>query len=483
MRFVTPFGGAAWYRVRPSGDELDELVSHAPQPSRHAMLLAILLLAAAAPRPADGFVRSGVVRPCARRLHPSTACAAKPPAAAPATAEAAPSTTDDALSGLVVALANVPTSIAFANIAGISPLDGLWSSVVLGAVVAGVGGRPGLIAGAAGVVAVPLAPLVAAHGPEYLAPAVLLSAALQMGFAASRQSRLVDLITPAVMAGFLNGLGCLLARSQLSVFAGLEPDALLAAGAVAGGVGATVVLLPRLNLPVPAPLVAVVGATAVSEVLDLPVKTLAALAGPDTFAGGLAVLPHFSADVLGGAVPFDMATAAIVAPTALSIALISVLETLLSARVVEDASGTPTDPDRLLLGAGVGNGLSAALGGFGGCGLIPQTLLNVKSGGRGTASAAAYAASTALAIVVAAPLLGAVPLAALAGLMLTVAFSTVQWEQTAAAFARARSDGAPFDLGVILLAASICFNVDMATGIGAGVLAERVGKGRRGDSA
>jgi len=397
---------------------------------------------------------------------------------------ASPAVTKELLSGLVVALASVPTSIAFASIAGVSPLIGIWSSVVLGAVSTGVGGRPGLIAGAAGVVVVPLAPLIASHGQVYMAPTVVLAALMIAAFGALKLGRLVDLVTDNVMKGFLNGLGCLLIKSQLAVLLGLTGAAQAATLAVALFTGLVVKLLPKVTTAIPSSLAAVVLATALSAALQLPVATLAQ-GNAATFAGGLAVLPTWAGVGALTAVPWTAATLRVIFPVAVSIAMISVLETLLASKVVaeqasNDGRASLGSNNRLLAGLAAGNVASAALGGFGGCGLIPQTLLNAQSGGRGALSAIGYAASMGGCVVLAAPAIGAIPVASLAGVMLAVAFATVQVEGTTAAIKAATPVGgrwntaAVADLVALLAASMVCFFVDMAAGIVLGVALTKV---------
>lgn len=375
----------------------------------------------------------------------------------------------EVLAGVAVALASIPTSVAFASIAGVEPLVGVWSFVVLGLVAPLLGGRPGVIMGAAGVVVVPLAPLIKAHGVKAMAPCLLVAAALEAAFGVLKLGKLIDLVSPAVMAGFLNGLGGLLGKSQLGVFSGAPaPRAALAVAAVCA---ALVQLLPMLTKAVPSSLAGLALASAAGAAARLPLATLASTAAPGTFAGGLSSLPSWS-----GLPDLSPRLLLAVLPTAGSIALICLLETLLAAKVMDDEAGPPAggaDPDRACTAMAAGTALSAALGGFGGCGLIPQTLLNLKSGGKGTASSVASAGAMALLIVALAPLVGRISRAALAGLMLTVAFGTVQWQP---ALKLLRGAAAKDDIpacAAMLVASVVCFKVDMAAGIVLGVAVER----------
>ena len=400
----------------------------------------------------------------------------------------------EALSGVVVALASVPTSIAFANIAGVSPLIGIWSSVVLGLIMSIFGVSPGLITGAAGVVAVPLSPLIAQHGTPYMAPTVLCAAVLVLMTVATRLSRAVSLVTDNVMKGFLNGLGCLLIKSQLAIFIALKGSAALpSALAIAGLSGFITLALPSVFTAIPSSLCAVVMTTAMAQVLALPAPTLAQSFGASTFTGGAGTLPSFAglpfsaaspagkaAAAEAGGVPFSTETLAIVAPAAISIALISVLETLLARKVVaaELKRDIPDGQDEQALCAlSFGNTASVLLGGFGGCGLIPNTLLNLQSGGRGAVSGLSYSISLALFTLIAAPMIGSIPLASLAGVMLTVGLSTVQPEATVdgAKAALAGSPKAVFEFVALVATGLVCYFADMAAGIGLGVAITLVG--------
>ncbi|KAG8462673.1 hypothetical protein KFE25_004649 [Diacronema lutheri] len=372
---------------------------------------------------------------------------------------------------MTVALASIPSSVAYANIAGVSPLVGVWSSVVLGAAAPALGSQPGVISGAASVVAVPLATLVAREGTGVVLPVIALSALIELLFAACRLGRHISLVTPAVMTGFLNGLGLLLLKSQLKAFAH-PPDGVVAVG-LALTTAALVKLIPAFSKAVPASLAAIVATSAAAKALGLRVDTLASTCGPGTFAGGLGVLPR-----LAGAPP-DLSLAALLrylVPAA-SIAFIAALETLLAAKVVDDASpagaAARTSPDVSIAAMAGGNALSAALGGFGGCGLIPQTVLNAQSGGRARLSAAAYSLSLAAFVVFAARLVGAVPLPCLAGVMATVGAATVQWAPTVSALRDIAAFRRLPEATALLVASVVCFRFDMAAGIVLGAVTER----------
>lgn len=421
-----------------------------------------------------------------------------------------PGPVEDALAGLTVAFAVLSKAIACSAIVGVEPLVGVWSSVAVGAAAPAFGMRPGVMAGAAAVCAVPLGVFVSANGPELLPFVVLLAAAIEGVVGALRLTRYIDLVSPSVLAGFLNALGVLLFTSQLKVFAA-APDEYAAIG-VAATSALIAQLLPRVtSVAVPAGLVGLTVASAAGPLLGLPLVSLASTtADAQAFAGGLASLPRpvdlpALASLVGGSADAFL----LALPTAASVAFISLLETLLAAKLVDDlkceelcvffyddddvgageetcvdvvAGAAPRSevrdvPTDSVVALAVGNGISALLGGFGGCGLIPQTVLNLNSGGGGRLSSLAYAAAMATFVVALAPLVGQISQAALAGLMISVAFSTVQWAPTKAAIEAALAgDGderaaaeARVSLAALLVAMVSCYEVDFAAGIAIGV--------------
>jgi len=385
------------------------------------------------------------------------------------------------LAGLVVSLATIPTSVSYSTIIGLSPLIGIWTSAIVGLVVTVVGGGPGLIAGAAGVIALPMARLVEARGTQYMAAAVMLSGLLETLFGVFRLGRVAAYVTEPVIAGFLNAFALFLIKSQLKVFR-TAAGAWLPFSALGPAVGVAALCLTATRLlpvvakksPVPASLAAVAGTSLASVALRLPVKSLADTMGRALFVGGAASLPVFQGLPK---VPLSLETLRIVSSTALGAALIGILETILAERIACDSYRCRVsvyeadDPDRTVVGLGLGNMASALFGGFGGCGLIPNTLLNGSSGGLGYASGFAYSACLGLAVVVFSPLIGLIPMAALAGLMLNVALSTFEVEQTLHVLRSARSSPQQLlDCLSLLLTTLLCFRVDMGLGVLAGVL-------------
>ena len=399
-----------------------------------------------------------------------------------------PTLAAETLSGINVAFSLLSKAVACSAIVGVDPLAGLWSSVALGGASLVGGMRPGVVAGSAAVVAVPLGAFAATHGTA-LVPLVVLLAALLEGMAgALGLARAVDLVSAEVLAGFLNALGAALLMSQVST---------LSASPYAAGVAGLCVVLTRTlpSKPIPSSLVGLAVASAVGSVLGL--DGLAA-ANPAAFEGGLAALPT----------PPDLApllnadAVAIALPAACGIAFISILETLLAARVVDDnrceelctffyddndeivlegGQGPLDVPTSSVLALSLGNAVSAATGGFGGCGLVPQTVLNLQSGGAGVASVASYASSMAVFGLVLAPAVGQISSAALAGVLVSVSIDTIAWRPTLDTVRAALDDGddARRRLVVLAVTAVLCYEVGFAAGIVTGVVLDKAPSMRR----
>ena len=392
-----------------------------------------------------------------------------------------PTLAAETLSGINVAFSLLSKAVACSAIVGVDPLAGLWSSVALGGASLVGGMRPGVVAGSAAVVAVPLGAFAATHGTA-LVPLVVLLAALLEGMAgALGLARAVDLVSAEVLAGFLNALGAALLMSQVS-----NLSSPYAAG-VAGLCLALTRVLP--SKPIPSSLVGLAVASAVGSVLGL--DGLAA-ANPAAFEGGLAALPT----------PPDLApllnadAVAIALPAACGIAFISILETLLAARVVDDnrceelctffyddndeivlegGQGPLDVPTSSVLALSLGNAVSAATGGFGGCGLVPQTVLNLQSGGAGVASVASYASSMAVFGLVLAPAVGQISSAALAGVLVSVSIDTIAWRPTLDTLRAALDDDddARRRLFVLVVTAVLCYEAGFAIGIVTGVALDK----------
>jgi len=327
----------------------------------------------------------------------------------------------NALAGLTTSFALVPECIAFALVAHLNPLTGLYGAFFICTITAIFGGRPGMISGAAGSMAVVIVALVAQHGLQYFLATVVLSGVFMLLFGVLRLGKLVSMVPHPVMLGFVNGLAIVIAWSQLQHF---KVDGAWMQGAalawMCGLVALTMVivyLLPRLTKALPPALVAILGVGVVSHFLHLPARTLGDMAH---IAGGL---PQFALP----AVPMNMETLHIVLPYAALMAVVGLLETLLTFNLTDEITETRGLPNRECVALGVANVTSGVFGGMGGCAMIGQTMINLSSGGRTRASGAVSGIMILLFILFLSPLIERIPLAALVGVMFVVAQQTFAW--------------------------------------------------------
>ena len=333
---------------------------------------------------------------------------------------------DEILAGLTTALALVPEVVAFALLAHISPLVGIGSAFIICLITSVFGGRPGMISGAAGSVAVVIVALVAQHGVEYLFAAVALMGLIQIAIGLLRLGKFIRLVPQPVVYGFVNGLAIIIFMAQLEQFkvrdaTGTEhwltgPALLLMAGLVALTMG-IVYFLPRLTKTVPASLVAIVVVSALVIFGGLPTKAVGDIA---SIAGGLPTL-HLPQ------VPLAWQTLVIVFPYAVIMALVGLTESLLTLTVVDEITDTRGRGNKDCVAQGLANVASGLTGGMGGCAMIGQTMVNLESRGRGRLSGVVAAAALALFVVVGAPVIERLPLAALVGVMFMVVIGTFEW--------------------------------------------------------
>ncbi|MEZ5681699.1 MAG: SulP family inorganic anion transporter [Erythrobacter sp.] len=319
----------------------------------------------------------------------------------------------DVLAGIVVALALIPEAIGFSIIAGVDPRVGLYASVAIAMVVAFTGGRPGMISAATAAVAVVVVPLVRDHGVEYLFAATILMGIFQGLAALLRLDLLMQFVSRSVITGFVNALAILIFMAQLPQLTnvGWETYAMVAAAL------AIIYLFPKLTTAVPSPLVAIIVLTALSIWIEAPVNTVSDMGElPEG-------LPYFALPD----VPLSWETLAIIAPYAATMAAVGLLESLLTAQIVDDMTHTGSDKRRESAGQGIANIVAAFFGGMGGCAMIGQSVINVTSGGRGRLST--FTAGFALLILLAAlgDLVGQVPMPALVAIMIMVSIGTFSW--------------------------------------------------------
>ncbi|MBD8494228.1 SulP family inorganic anion transporter [Pseudomonas syringae] len=327
----------------------------------------------------------------------------------------------DVLAGLTTSFALVPECIAFALVAHLNPLMGLYGAFIICTLTALFGGRPGMISGAAGSMAVVIVALVVEHGVQYLLATVLLSGALMVLFGLLRLGKLVRLVPYPVMLGFVNGLAIVIAMAQLEHFQHddiwLSGQALYIMLGLVAVTMAIVYLLPRLTRATPPALVAILGVGLAVYLLDLPTRTLGDMAH---IAGGL---PDFT----WPQVPWTLETLYIVAPYAVVMAMVGLLETLLTLNLTDEITESRGFPDRECVALGAANMVSGVFGGMGGCAMIGQTVINLNSGGRGRLSGIVAGVMILMFILFLAPLIERIPLAALVGVMFVVAQQTFAW--------------------------------------------------------
>ncbi|NBA93410.1 SulP family inorganic anion transporter [Pseudomonas sp. R5(2019)] len=327
----------------------------------------------------------------------------------------------DVLAGLTTSFALVPECIAFALVAHLNPLMGLYGAFIICTLTALFGGRPGMISGAAGSMAVVIVALVVQHGVQYLLATVLLGGLIMVLFGLLRLGKLVRMVPYSVMLGFVNGLAIVIALAQLEHFkvgaAWLSGTPLYLMLGLVALTMAIVYGLPRLTRAVPPALVAILGVGLMVYLLDLPTRTLGDMAH---IAGGLPGL------TLPG-VPWSLETLRIIAPYALLMALVGLLETLLTLNLTDEITESRGYPDRECVALGVANLASGLCGGMGGCAMIGQTAINLSSGGRGRLSGVVAGVMILMFVLFLSPLIERIPLAALVGVMFVVAQQTFAW--------------------------------------------------------
>ncbi|MXO90659.1 SulP family inorganic anion transporter [Pontixanthobacter aquaemixtae] len=358
----------------------------------------------------------------------------------------------DILAGIVVALALIPEAIGFSLIAGVDPSVGLYASVAIAMVIALVGGRPGMISAATAAVAVVVIPLVKDHGVEYLFAATILMGIIQGIAALLRLDLLMQFVSRSVITGFVNALAILIFIAQIPQLTGVgwETYAMVAAGL------AIIYGFPRLTKAVPSPLVAIVLLTAATVFWNLPVNNVA---GEGKLPDGL---PTFAVPD----VPFTWETLTIILPYSLTMAAVGLLESLLTAQIVDDMTHTDSNKQKESAGQGVANVVAAFFGGMGGCAMIGQSVINVASGGRGRLSTFTAGAFLLFLLTVLGPYVGNVPMPALVAVMIMVSIGTFSWNSIA------NIKRHPPTSSVVMLATVVVvvWTHDLAMGVLVGVL-------------
>ena len=356
------------------------------------------------------------------------------------------------MAGAVATFALIPEVIAFSFVAGVDPAVGLFASFVISIVIAFFGGRPAMISAAAGSVALVAAPLVHSHGLAYLLAAGVLAGLIQVLFGLLKLGVLMRFVSSSVRTGFVNALAILIFAAQLPHLMNANPAtwAMLALGLV------IIYGLPRLTTAIPSPLVCIVVLTLVASWFGLPVKTVA----------DLGLLPDSMPTFGWPGVPLTLDTLRLIALPALAIAMVGLLESMMTASVVDELTDTPSDKNRECSGLGVANIAASLFGGIAGCGMIGQTVSNVRYGGRGRLSTLFAGVFLLVLMVLLKPWVSQVPVAALVAIMVMVSASTFDWGSLRAVVRHPRLSSA-----VMLATVAVTVATDnLAAGVAVGVM-------------
>ena len=370
----------------------------------------------------------------------------------------------DVLSGLTVSLALVPEALAFAIVAGVAPLVGLYAAFIVGLITALIGGRPGMISGATGALAVVMVSLVAQHGVEYLFATVVLMGFLQLIAGILRWGKFIRMVPHPVMLGFVNGLAIVIGLAQLEQFSTISGDGshiwlsgvplYIAIGLVCATM-AFIWVTPRITKLVPPPLLAISIVTIFVLILDLNVLRVGDIA---SLSGGL---PEFRLPL----VPVNFDTLLIIFPYAVILASIGLIESLLTLNLVGDITGQRGGASRECVAQGCANLATGFFGGMGGCAMIGQSMINVESGGRTRIAGIIAALFLLFFILFAAPAIEQIPIAALTGVMFMVVIGTFAWNSLKSIFIMPRSDAF-----IVIIVTAVTVAKDLAVAVVVGVI-------------
>lgn len=358
----------------------------------------------------------------------------------------------DVLSGMTVALALIPEAIAFSIIAGVDPMVGLYASFCIAVVIAFAGGRPGMISAATGAMALVMVTLVKDHGLEYLLAATVLTGILQYLMGVCKIGKLITFVPHPVMLGFVNALAILIFMAQLPHFVGAS----WIMYAMVIGTLALIYILPRFTKALPAALVAIIVMTVISILGGLDLRTVGDM-GQITRSLPLFHLPQ---------IPINLETLMIILPYSFTLALVGILESLLTASLIDEMTDTRSNKNREVKGQGLANIVTGFFGGMAGCAMIGQSVINVKSGGRGRLSTVVAGSFLLFLIMVLGDVVQQIPMAALVGVMIMVSVGTFNWQSLGDLRRVPFSDS----LVMVTTVAIVVATHDLAKGVIAGVI-------------
>ena len=358
----------------------------------------------------------------------------------------------DVLAGIVVALALIPEAIAFSIIAGVNPMVGLYASFSIAVIIAFVGGRPGMISAATGAMALLMVPLVKEHGIDYLLAATILTGVIQILFGIFKVAKVMKFIPRAVMIGFVNALAILIFMAQVPHFLGISTMTYLFVAVTL----LIVYILPRFLKSIPAPLIAIVALTALAIFSDFELRTV----------GDLGTITQSLPSFFIPNVPFSLETLMIIFPFSLALAIVGLLESLLTATIVDDMTGTDSNKNKESRGQGIANVVTGFFGGMAGCAMIGQSVINVKSGGRGRLSTFVAGGFLLFLIIVLGEWVIQIPMPVLVGIMIMVSIGTFDWSS----FMYLKKAPITDSVVMVVTVLIVVFTHDLSKGVIAGVI-------------
>jgi SulP family sulfate permease len=362
----------------------------------------------------------------------------------------------DLLAGIVVALALIPEAIAFSIIAGVDPKVGLYASFCIAVVIAFFGGRPGMISAATGAMALLMVTLVIEHGLQYLLATTILTGVIQIMLGSLRVGSVMRFVSKAVMTGFVNALAILIFCAQLpELNLSVENVSWITYAMVAGGL-AIIYLLPRITKAVPSPLICIIVMTVIAIVMKLDVRRV----------GDLGELPDTLPIFLWPQIAWNFETLKIILPTALGLAAVGLLESLMTAQIVDDLTDTKSDGNKEARGQGIANIVAGMFGGMAGCAMIGQSVINVKSGGRTRLSTLTAGVVLMILLLLLGPWVKQIPMPALVAVMIMVSIGTFSWASIKNLFVHPSTTSMVMLVTVI----TVVYTHNLALGVGAGVL-------------